>query len=350
MSATGPHAAGTPEADGLTIRRATPEDEGAIIQLIRESMGPDDAVEWSAEFWRWKHERNPFGTSPVLVAEDAGRLVGLRTFMRWMWTCEGRPVPAVRAVDTATHPDYRGRGIFRRLTVRLRDEMGEEGVAMVFNTPNDKSRPGYLKMGWEVVGNPTVWVRPVRPLRAARGLLSGDGSPLAPTVRAEAAVTALDSPGVASIVDAAGAGGVGRYHTAPTLDYLRWRYGAIPGSDYHVAVRGDGSGGALLVVKTRLRGRIRELRVCDVVANESAESRRNARVLLRRAGRLAHVDAVIVMPTPEARWSDLARAGYVPVPRSGPTLTVYPLDLAPGVPRPTLLNNWSSSIGAFELF
>ena len=41
------------------------------------------------------------------------------------------------------------------------DEVRADGVDFVFNTPNDKSRPGYLKMGWREVGRLPVAVRPV---------------------------------------------------------------------------------------------------------------------------------------------------------------------------------------------
>ncbi len=40
-------------------------------------------------------------------------MIGFRTFLRWEFEDAGRVVRAVRAVDTATHPDHRGRGIFR---------------------------------------------------------------------------------------------------------------------------------------------------------------------------------------------------------------------------------------------
>ena len=66
----------------------------------------------------------------------------------------------MRAVDTATHPDYQGRGIFSRLTLHAIDELRADGVAFVFNTPNDQSRPGYLKMGWQPVARLPVLFRP----------------------------------------------------------------------------------------------------------------------------------------------------------------------------------------------
>ncbi len=32
------------------------------------------------------------------------------------------------------------------------DELTTDGVDAIVNTPNDKSRPGYLEMGWPEVG------------------------------------------------------------------------------------------------------------------------------------------------------------------------------------------------------
>jgi hypothetical protein len=68
------------------------------------------------EFFRWKHLENPFGPSLMLVAEDDGRVIGLRAFLRWRFQAGGGTLQAVRAVDTATHPGYQGLGVFTRLT------------------------------------------------------------------------------------------------------------------------------------------------------------------------------------------------------------------------------------------
>ena len=38
----------------------------------------------------------------------------------------------------------------------------------MFNTPNDQSRPGYLKMGWQLVGRLPVLARPRSPAALAR--------------------------------------------------------------------------------------------------------------------------------------------------------------------------------------
>ena len=62
-------------------------------------------------------------------------------------------------MDTATHPDFQGKGIFTTLTLGAIPDLRDDGVDLVFNTPNDKSRPGYLKMGWSEVGRVPVGIR-----------------------------------------------------------------------------------------------------------------------------------------------------------------------------------------------
>ncbi len=338
--------------DTLSIRRATPEDADSIRELLRLCLG-EGSVPRTQDYWRWKHEANPFGESPVLVAEDGYRLVGLRTFMRWTWAIGSREVSAVRAVDTATHPDYQGQGIFSRLTLQFRNEMEAEGIGMVFNTPNGKSLPGYLKMGWQTIGRPSIWIKPVRPVHLAESLrgekTSGaEGEP--PPIRTETAAKALERHDVLDIVDALRKPTEERYHTEVTRQYLLWRYGAAPNADYRIATEGRGGDGALIAIRTRRRGDFREMRICEAAAGPTPEARRNLMRLMRGAARLSDVDAVVVLPTPYIERLSLVRAGFLPVLRSGPILTSFPLCMSETDADPLLLKNWSLSIGSLELF
>ncbi|SHF91350.1 Acetyltransferase (GNAT) domain-containing protein [Salegentibacter echinorum] len=97
----------------------------------------------------WKHIENPFGRSFGLLACDADKIVGVRMFMKWELTGEGKTIKAIRPVDTLTHPEYRGRGIFKELTL-CGLEKYKTHYDLVFNTPNANSLPGNLKMGWSI--------------------------------------------------------------------------------------------------------------------------------------------------------------------------------------------------------
>jgi GNAT superfamily N-acetyltransferase len=137
--------------NAFSIRRMTEQDIPAVVALQRLSLGEGNIPRTEA-FWKWKHQDNPFGPSPVLLAFDGSTLVGLRALMRWKWEEGEKTYQCLRAVDTATHPHYQGRGLFRALTLQLIKELEEEGFDFIFNTPNKKSMPGYLKMGWQEAG------------------------------------------------------------------------------------------------------------------------------------------------------------------------------------------------------
>ena len=162
-----------PTTAPVTVRPLADDDLPAVLDLLSASLAGGPTGERTEAFFTWKHRDNPAGASLGLVAVDPaeGAVVGVRLFLRWDLRVGDERVRAVRAVDTATHPDHQGRGIFRRLTTAALDEIDVEGVHLVFNTPNDQSRPGYLKMGWQPVGEVPVRLRPVRPVRFARGIL-----------------------------------------------------------------------------------------------------------------------------------------------------------------------------------
>jgi hypothetical protein len=197
----------------------------------------------------------------------------------------------------------------------------------VFNTPNEKSRPGYLKLGWQSAGPMTVWVRPGGrfAVRGGGGRQAFDGDALL--------VPDLDD---------------GRLHTARTPAYLRWRYGEVPSLSYGIAREGDLS----VVFRARARGGRDELTVCELVLPDGpAAIARSARLVRRvvRQGRESQAVAMAARGTREA--AVLALAGFVPVPRSGPHLVVRRVPDGPDLGLdPALVANWRAQVGDLEVF
>jgi GNAT superfamily N-acetyltransferase len=322
----------------IDIRPAVAADRADILDLLVASLGwvPD---EQHASFFRWKHDENPFGPSYGWVAVDGERLAGFRTFLRWEFVRGGETMRAVRAVDTATHPDYQGQGIFSRLTMRALGTCESEGIAFVFNTPNDQSRPGYLKMGWQVVGRLPALVRfrsPTSLVRSARSRVPADkwsvpcpagepaGDVFADQAAAERLLARLDPvPGLAT-----------RYSAA----YLAWRYG-FPGLAYRVLPLGDSLEDGAVVVRTRRRGRTLELAVDDVLAPSASRARVSA--CIGSALRLSEADYAIRI----GRWT-APRAGFVPFLRQGPIFTWRAVTEHTMPEGPA----WSLRLGDIELF
>jgi hypothetical protein len=249
-----------------SIRRARPDDRPAILGILRASLG------WPADpraeaLWSWKHEQGPWGPSPVWVGLVDAEVVAVRAFLRWeLNRPDGSVVRAVRAVDTATHPSQQGRGWFRRLTLHGLEELAAEGVELVFNTPNDQSRPGYLSMGWTEQERLTAWVRVLNPLavrRIWRARVPADLWP-EPLALGQAPAEAFARPGVEALLAAASRPSPVGAATARTPEFYRWRYG-LPELGYRVVSGPDGPDAGFAVVRRRRRGATSELAVLDVV-------------------------------------------------------------------------------------
>jgi GNAT superfamily N-acetyltransferase len=329
------------------IRSATAEDTPAILDLIATSYQRQDDPERLA-YWHWKHAANPFGASPCLVAESNGRLVGVRAFLRWTWCSGGQNVRAVRAVDTATHPEWRGRGVFSRLTTTLVEQMERDGVSFIYNTPNTKSMPGYLKMGWALVTRVPLWVRPLRLSSLVRRALS-NAPTQPPTVGHLDTVARVlgDSRLQAFLSDVALRDD--RLHTARTPTYLRWRYGEIPGLSYWGRFEMEGGAGALVIARGRVRGHLREVTISDLLVTPSSRGVQIGRAVVSDLVRTADADYVAACAASNTAERDvLASVGFLPVPRLGPHFTARCLN--PVGLDPSRWANWRCSIGDLELF
>lgn len=340
--------------DELVIRSVQEPDKNGILDLLKLSLG-GGSIPRTLEYWSWKHERNPFGCSAAIIAESEGNIVGLRVFMRWTWDSAGKRIQAVRAVDTATHPRWRGQGIFSRLTRALVEQMRDEQVAIVFNTPNRFSRPGYLKMGWASLGRMSLWIRPRPTLRLARGVLQRTWSkpgvaqePL-PKDRFPPASDLMNQPEVLEFEE------LGHFNdpslkTPVELEYLNWRYAEIPEFAYSAAWKWSNGGAAALIFRVNRRGDLRELRLCQTLLNSNPNSPQLARELLVDVIEETRPDYAVCMSTTAKETRALVSAGFLPAPRTGPIFTVRQLNDIQGPLNLFHRSAWRLSIGDLELF
>lgn len=297
----------------MEIREATQNDIPAIVELLKLSLG-ESLMPKSEAFWRWKHVDNPFGQSPVLVAEEDSKLIGVRAFMRWDWQQGERVYRAVRAVDTATHPAHQGRGIFKALTLQLLDHCRAQGIDFVFNTPNEKSRPGYLKMGWQEVGKLPIALRPYFSLGSFKHPQSLNWED---AIRNFSRLVVLQK----------------HVSTAISPRYLRWRYEQNPNVRYSVICGVDDDPFVLVYRKKKIKG-LDEIRLVEYLGAASSFSQALRGLRSRERG----VGFLTVSGT-----SGLLSGGVA----VGPMVTVRMLsDSAPV----RTFDQWSPSLGDLELF
>ncbi|MGQ0568271.1 MAG: GNAT family N-acetyltransferase, partial [Armatimonadota bacterium] len=216
------------------IRDFEPSDQPQVVDLLRRVLdrpGPhvhDDA------YFRWKHLENPFGSSIMYVAEADRRVIGFRAIMRWRLEAGGRIVEAGRPVDTVTDPSCRRQGVFSSLTKTALGRLEQLGITVLFNTPNEQSLPGYLKMGWTPIGRATRDVLIGGPgivVRVALARMHRNG-----TSRSASSGASLDASRVAAALKQRRVPGA---RIIKDHAYVLWRYAQHPWFRYRVVCHGD---------------------------------------------------------------------------------------------------------------
>jgi hypothetical protein len=272
------------------------------------------------------------------VAVDDEGVVGVRIFMRWGFVVGDRSVKAVRAVDTATHPRARGRGVFRALTMRGVEEMTAQGVDWVFNTPNKQSMPGYLSMGWDRLGRLSVAIRPAGPGSIPQLVAARVPAELwsEPTSAGEDVVSVLSDDKELADLLASQPQHHGGVRTSRSAAFLRWRYAASP-VGYRAMLAGASLSDGVMFFRLRRRGPSTEVVIADAVVpagNARVTAKLGRRVLEGSGG-----DYAVTVGATRPR-------GWLRVPRIGPLLTWR--HLADGDRPP--IKRWELSTGDVELF
>ena len=197
-----------------------PLDETHLAEVLRvlgDAFGPGFDTNW----FGWKHRDGPWGPSLGWVGLDSVGILGVRLLLPWRFRGGESSFLAFRPCDTVTVPRARSRGVFRVLTEHAIREL-EGRCDLFFNTPNESSRPGYLKMGF------TEWTV----VRQYLGLVSPQQSRLAETAGRD-----LD-PGQA-------------VRTDPGPGFFQWRYLRCPRYEYRAFSLESGSNPTGIVYRVR---------------------------------------------------------------------------------------------------
>ena len=332
----------------MQLRSATTKDKFAIIDLLKLSLG-ESTIPKSELLWNWKHEQNPFGPSYLLLAEENGKLVGLRAFMKWEWQWNGQIYKAIRAVDTATHPDYQGKGIFKKLTLHQIGLCKQDAVSFVFNTPNNQSKPGYLKMGWVEQGKLPLKFKLLHPLSMAYlRLFKGntflenidDTSSLPPW---EPGITDLIKKGPQKTRQLSS-------HLSP--QYISWRYEKNPLFRYYYLTDNTNF---LMISRIKKYSFGRELRLVEfILLNPGTDLKKLDREIREQVMKFCKTNKIDFISISGLQYS-LYKAcfkwmGIIPIRAMGPIITLRDLNMNEKFAEILEMKNWSYSLGDLELF
>lgn len=312
----------------MEIRYARPEDLDEIIDVLKASLGEVSSKK-NFEVWNFKHHNNPFGKSLVLVALEDQKIIGVRAFMKWRWQMSNEKFDVYRAVDTATHPDFRGRGIFKKLTLEAVSEGVKKRSDFIFNTPNDQSRPGYLKMGWEKVDKVAVELAPTLSLIFTKKNRVNKSN--TESIDLVSNLLALYNKYMIE---------KGKLFTPKSVKFLKWRYLENPLQEYLVSYDED----FFCAVYIKTHRYFKELRISEAIFI----SKEGSKKLKKFINIVAANNSTYIISTAKGE-NNLFTFSYKG--NLGPMLTIRKLNCKNKVlDNFKVLSNWNYSLGDLELF
>ncbi len=132
QSSTNNHHFSITLADGLKLRNAFPQDAEPLAQFNGAWLGTDPVDErmvaaWTRDFVSDAHPT--CGASNVFIVEDTRekKIVSTLCLIPQTWTYAGIPFAVGRPEAVATHPDYRQRGLVRKLFEVLHAQSAAQG-------------------------------------------------------------------------------------------------------------------------------------------------------------------------------------------------------------------------------
>lgn len=131
----------------MEIRNYNKGDEHAILELFEIVF----KQKLNLKNWLWRFRDNPAGKYLIKLMWDKEQLVGHYAVSPVMMKVNGESIVTALSLTTMTHPEYGGRGVFKKLSQALYDQLSrEENCNVIWGFPNNNSHYGFIKyLGWK---------------------------------------------------------------------------------------------------------------------------------------------------------------------------------------------------------
>ena len=197
----------------------------------------------------WRFFSLPEGAVPVTLAVDEDRLGGSYSLWPAKLKIGNDIIKGAQSMDTMTHPDYQGQGVFTRLAQACYDIATADGYRVLYGFPNPSSYPGFVKrLGWTHTGDITHWVRYIKPsghprMPAIAKPFVDSISAFLPAGRTRGYDIDRNRPNVSQLLPLLENWNrtVGPCAVSRSIEWLDWRYSAAAEQDYRwVVAAADG--------------------------------------------------------------------------------------------------------------
>ena len=116
----------------------------SLINLFKESF--PKSTKFSKEYLIWQYKNNPIGNAVSFNAYDINNnLVAHYATIPIKMYINNKEEIGLLSLNTATHPNHQGKGLFKELANRTYEYAKNKGYAFVIGAANKNSTHGFLK-------------------------------------------------------------------------------------------------------------------------------------------------------------------------------------------------------------
>lgn len=131
----------------LVIKQCHFDSEKELEQLValQNEVYKDRGLVFKTDNFKHWYVDNPYGPAVSFDAFDGEKMVAHYVCVTKKMIIDNQVVDGLLSMDTVTHPDYRGRGLFKTLAKMTYDYAREHGFKFVIGVANANSFPGFMK-------------------------------------------------------------------------------------------------------------------------------------------------------------------------------------------------------------
>ena len=123
-----------------------------ILDLMRLAF-EGHAEKFNLDYMRWQYADNPVGKIVGFNAYMGDVLAAHYVTMPIYMNIEGKKTLGLLSLNTATHPEHRGKRLFTILAEKTYEYAAENGYKFVIGVANDQSTHGFIKhLGFKLIG------------------------------------------------------------------------------------------------------------------------------------------------------------------------------------------------------
>ena len=122
-------------AQSFVVRRYKEGDEKGIVELMGLCSGKVDFDYWM-KHWVWEYKENPFGKI-IWITEHKGQIVSHVALVRVNLKVGKKVFKSAIVADAMTHPNFRQRGLQRKIYAVQDVELVKAGIYLAYWFPSD---------------------------------------------------------------------------------------------------------------------------------------------------------------------------------------------------------------------